>query len=78
MGLSMTGIILMGRSMEREFLNGLIMLLTEETSMIIIYMGMEHINGLMGENILGTGESIKCMGKESLNGQMEEGMKVAT
>ena len=46
----------MERNMVKEHLDGQIMRLTKETSMIIIFMVLELINGLMGENILENGE----------------------
>lgn len=68
----------MERNTGKEHLNGLIMLLTKVTFLIITYMATELINGLMGESILEIGGRIRCMGRVYLSGVMDVDMKAIT
>ena len=48
----------------------------QETSSIIIFMGLEHTNGLMEENMLGNGLITKCTVMAFLRGQTADNIKV--
>lgn len=79
-------IIYWGRNMEQEHLNGqiiqgillilkLFILGTKDNSKKIIFMDMEFISGVMGENMLESGKLIRCMGKALLPGRMVESIQ---
>jgi hypothetical protein len=78
MGHFMMETISMERSMEEEFLNGLMVLLTEVISTITISMVTVHTSGRTEGSLQVTGVIIKCMERVCLHGQMVVDTKVAT
>ena len=68
----MMGNIKMGKSMDLENLHGPMEALTKEILEITIFMALECIAGLMGENILELDLIIKCMEEENFHGLMAE------
>ena len=72
----MMALILVAKSMEKELLDGLIMLHLKETFLIIISMEWVPITGQMGESTQEIGKTTKWMEKEFLNGLMAEDTRV--
>lgn len=61
-----------GRSMEREYLSGLMAQYMRETSIVIASMGRECTDGAMGGNTKENGRITECTIRGSLNGLIAE------
>ena len=64
--------IFLAKNMEKEISFGMMVALTKESLMKIIFMDKEYILGVMGENTKENGKKIKWMVKENLVGLMGE------
>ena len=78
MALSMSALILRGKSMVMENFSGLMAVPTKGSSIRMKSMGMAFINGTMGGNMKDNGIRIKCTDMEFLRGRTDALMMAST